>query len=296
MTVVPPIKSNGIKTKLVPWIIDTVMKCPDFETWTEPFMGTGCVVFNVVASGKFPALKKAVCADINPHLIELYRNIQNGDLNPDNLREYLEVEGENLREYGQETYTEIRNRFNTYNKIDGIGIGRSLDFIFLSRSCFNGLMRFNSKGCFNVPFCKKPERFSKAYITKICNQVRKVSSVINESGVEFEFICQDFRKTVSDADAGTTMIYCDPPYYSRSRDYYNGWNEENEQSLSELLINSSCRFVVSTWKGNEFRKNEALDKYWNDESFNYLENEHFYFSGGKIENRHPVTECLITNF
>jgi DNA adenine methylase len=61
---------------------------------------------------------------------------------------------ENLKKGGQDYYLEVRKRFNEF--------GNPLDFLFLNRSCFNGIMRFNSKGGYNVPFGHKPERFAQA--------------------------------------------------------------------------------------------------------------------------------------
>ena len=65
---VPPIKSQGIKTKLVDWISLNVKEI-EFERWVEPFMGTGVVAFNVRP-------KKALLCDSNPHLINFYKALQ----------------------------------------------------------------------------------------------------------------------------------------------------------------------------------------------------------------------------
>ena len=68
--VVPPIKSQGIKTKLVPWIFDLAPK--NYDRWIEPFLGTGVVAFNSGA-------KKAILNDSNPHIINFYKGIQQKD-------------------------------------------------------------------------------------------------------------------------------------------------------------------------------------------------------------------------
>lgn len=90
---------------------------------------------------------------------------------------------------GADYYYEVRNRFNTDKS--------PLDFLFLNRSCFNGLIRFNKKGGFNVPFGHKPQCFSKAYISKIVNQVDRVYKLAKLS--DWTFLHQDFRKTMSSA-------------------------------------------------------------------------------------------------
>jgi DNA adenine methylase len=272
---VPPIKCQGIKTKLVPWIRAIV---PDGFTgkWIEPFMGSGVVAFNLRP-------KKAVLCDTNPHLIEFYNSIKHGKITSHLVRDFLEAEGEHLKKQGENYYYEIREKFNKTNE--------PLDFLFLNRSCFNGMIRFNKNGGFNVPFCRKPQRFERAYITKIVNQVSYVQTLLNEH--EFEFKCQDFEMTVPHA-GDNDIIYCDPPYIGRHADYYNSWDEKHERKLNELLNKSESRFILSTWHSNAYRENTYLNTIWR--KFNILTREHFYHVGGFEKNRNPMTEALVTNF
>ena len=83
------------------------------------------------------------------------------------------------------------------------------------------MIRFNKKGEWNIPFCQKPERFTKAYITKIVNQVCDVSQIIQP---EWTFLNQSFQDVILLAESDD-IIYCDPPYLGRYVDYYNGWSE-----------------------------------------------------------------------
>jgi DNA adenine methylase len=89
-------------------------------------------------------------------------------------------------------------------------------------------------------------------------------------------------------------VYCDPPYFGRYVDYYNGWTEEDEENLFILLSKTNAKFILSTWHHNDFRENEMIKKYWN--SFNIVTRDHFYHSGGKIENRRTIVEALVCNF
>src|SRR5689334_12276306 len=149
-TIVPPIKSQGIKTKLVPWIMEVTPKTNG--RWIEPFLGTGVVAFN---SG----YKKALLNDTNPHVINFYKGVQQKIITGTSMRQYLEKEGALLSKSGDngyEHYRKVRDRFNSESS--------SYDFIFLSRAGFNGMMRFGKKGNWNIPFCKKPDRFAQAYI------------------------------------------------------------------------------------------------------------------------------------
>lgn len=276
--IVPPIKSQGIKTKLVPWIKALV---PDSQgRWIEPFLGTGVVAFN---SG----FKTALLNDANPHLIRFYRGIQSREITPHLVRSYLEREGSLLRkaeDNGYAHYLLVRSRFNeTFSPYD---------FLFLSRAGFNGMMRFGGKGNWNIPFCKKPERFSQSYITKIVNQVDAVSKTIKPES-EWNFVNGSFEDVIERADKDD-IIYCDPPYFGRHVDYYNGWKEHDEEKLFELLSNTKAKFILSTWHHNDWRENEMIKRFWSN--FNIVTRDHFYHAGANIENRRTIVEALVCNF
>ncbi|MCD4818056.1 MAG: Dam family site-specific DNA-(adenine-N6)-methyltransferase [Candidatus Cloacimonetes bacterium] len=186
---VPPIKSQGIKTKLVGWI-STNMQDLKYDRWVEPFMGTGVVAFNVRP-------KKALLCDSNPHLIAFYKALQLGEITSGLVRKFLTEEGKKLSISNGEYYYDVRKRFNLEKN--------PLDFLFLSRSCFNGMMRFNKKGGFNVPFCKKPNRFAQALITKITNQVENISQIIRFG--EYTFKNQDFKETLKECNYSGSFIF-----------------------------------------------------------------------------------------
>lgn len=281
--IIPPIKSQGIKTKLVPWIKDLILRSGlDIQNanWIEPFFGTGVVGFNSPVGGN------RIVGDTNPHIINFYNEIMGGEVTPQSMRIYLEREGQLLltaEDNGYAYYREVKNRFNQVHS--------PFDFIFLSRAGFNGMMRFNRRGEWNIPFCKKPNRFSPAYITKICNQVEKVQHEIHR--YNWEFNNASFIETIQRAQAGD-FIYCDPPYYGRYVDYYNGWTQEDEEALFDALLHTQAHFILSTWHHNEYRINEMIDRFWNH--FNVETKDHFYHGGGHLENRHAMVEALVFNF
>lgn len=281
--IVPPIKSQGIKTKLVPWINDLILQSGiDLEnaTWIEPFFGTGVVGLNAPIKGNH------IVGDSNPHLINLYNGIKDGNITQFNMRAYLEHESKMLEtadENGYAYYREVKSRFNREHS--------PFDFIFLSRAGFNGMMRFNKRGEWNIPFCKKPNRFAPAYVSKICNQIASAEKIIHKGN--WQFLNQNFLDTINMAQEGD-IIYCDPPYFGRYVDYYNGWTEEDEEALYNALVNTPAHFILSTWHHNEFRENDMMDRFWNH--FNVMTQEHFYHGGGHIENRHPMVEALVYNF
>jgi DNA adenine methylase len=274
--IVPPIKSQGIKTKLVPWIQSLVPAV--HGRWIEPFLGTGVVAFN---SG----FRKALLNDVNPHVIRFYQGVKDNEITPRRVREYLEREGEQLEkapDHGYAHFRVVKDRFNATHD--------PLDFLFLSRAGFNGMMRFNRNGEWNIPFCQKPERFSRAYITKIVNQVHDIACLIQPNWV---FTVDFFENTIGKAEEDD-IIYCDPPYIGRYVDYYSGWTEEDERKLFDLLSVTPARFILSTWHHNDFRTNPFIQSLWS--KFNIVTRDHFYHSGGKIENRKSIVEALVFNF
>lgn len=274
---VPPLKCQGIKTKLVS-TIQQIAEKREYTRWVEPFCGSGVVALNVQP-------KQALLCDTNLHIISLYQGIQNGTITAASTKEFLTSEGEKLKAQGEPYYYEVRTRFND--------TPIPLDFLFLNRSCFNGVIRFNRKGKFNVPYCHKPERFAQAYVTKITNQVRQIAQVL--SAVDWTFEVRDFRSTLEAAKAGD-FVYADPPYAGRHVDYFNSWSDADEAALAARLGSLPCDFLLSTWHSNEFRRNAAIDLVWNRPGFHMLQREHFYHVGSSEDLRHPMIEALIANF
>ena len=70
--------------------------------------------------------------------------------------------------------------------------------------------------------------------------------------------------------------------------------KKNERNLFEILNQSPCKFILSTWHSNQHRKNIFLETLWSE--FHVLTKEHFYHVGGKEENRKPMLEALVVNF
>lgn len=273
----PPLKCQGIKTKLIPEI-RRLTDAADFDRWIEPFCGSCVVALNVQP-------KRAILSDSNYHIIRCYQQIQSGKLTPALAKEFLTDEGEKLRRKGESYYYDVRERFNSNPN--------SLEFLFLNRSCFNGVIRFNRQGRFNVPYGHKPERFARAYITKIANQIKNLFEV--SSRHDWTFIARDFRDALGDARSGD-LVYADPPYAGRHVDYYNRWSNTDEIELASSIKALSCRFILSTWHGNEFRTNELIAQQWSAPEFHLFTRQHFYHVGSNEQLRHPMIEALITNF
>lgn len=269
---VPPIKCQGIKTKLVPFILSSV-RWNGTGRWIEPFIGSGVVLFNV-------APPRAYITDTNEHIIRLYRDIASGALTPTMVRTFLRREGARLAQGGEMHYYDVRERFNAQPS--------SLDFLFLNRACFNGLIRFNRKGKFNVPFCRKPDRFAQAYVTKITNQVGNIARLMQ--GRDWTFEVADWQSTL-DIVRANDFVYADPPYYGRHTDYYNAWSEDEAETLFQRLRDLPAGFALSTWKQNRYRSNPQLAE--DMAGLTIKTKSHFYHVGATEELRNEMEEALV---
>lgn len=273
---IPPIKCQGKKTKLVSHIKELYSKLKlDNSVYYEPFMGSGIVGFNIEP-------ERAIFSDNNPYIIKFYNSIKSNEIDLDTIRIFLEEEGKKLLESGKDYYNLVRDRFNKDGNI--------LDFLFLNRCCFNGLMRFNRNGKFNVPYCKKDDKLSSDYIDKIIDQVKKVKELLDRHP-DWQFICSDWKDIVKDAKE-EDIIYCDPPYLGLFSTYYTEYDINNEKELQDFLNNiCNSKWIYSSWKENKDKTNEfILDLIGKYDS---IDIEHRYQIGSKNEYRNKVVEILI---
>lgn len=270
---VPPLKCQGIKTKLVNSILANV-KWSGTGKWIEPFLGSGVVLFNALPS-------MAIASDINPCIIDFYSAIVDGIVTPVKTRRFLEHHGRKLEAGGKEYYDNMRDQFN--NDRD------PLKFLFLSRSCYNGLMRFNLSGEFNSPFCHKPGRFSTNYITKIEHQVMSIREILLSHDYDFE--CKPWKEVVSIATE-TDFVYMDPPYSGRNTGYFGKWKESDDIGLIEFIKNCPCNCMMSTWKESGGRMNPLYHDLDEMDGVSIIDIEHHYHVGSTESLRNPVIEAI----
>jgi DNA adenine methylase len=149
-------------------------------------------------------------------------------------------------------------------------------------------MRFNKQGQFNVPFCRKPQRFSPAYITKICNQVEKARQHLH--GRDWEFKVADWQTTLEGVRT-EDFVYCDPPYIGRHTDYYNTWGDGDAGLLAKTVKALPCGYAVSMWQENQYRHNPHIAEDWAECAVRTC--SHFYHVGPTESLRNRIIEALI---
>lgn len=275
--IIPPIKIQGKKTKIVPKIMEIadgiLNDHPEIDTWVEPFLGSGVVAFN--CPGK---IKKVIVNDINPHIIKFYKGVADGVITPDKIREVFDIHNQNLLKDGYNYYNQVKDRFNqTFD---------TMDFLFLTRTGFNGVMRFNNSGKWNVPFCKLNNRLSKNVIEDLASSVDELSRLFKSK--EFIFYNKSFEDVIESAPENS-IFYCDPPYYGLQVQYFKGWGKEDEIRLNEMLKDKM--FIYSTWLEDGIRENMMINEYWGE--YEIEGKKHKYNVAEKAEKRNQVTEGLI---
>lgn len=244
-----------------------------FNNYIEPFVGGGAVAFYILEKYKS---KKAFLSDINDELINCY------DVACDQVDELIEVLKKYKKKHSKEVYYKIRSE-----DIELLSrLSRAARFIYLNKTCFNGLYRVNSKGQFNVPIgsYKNPEIFNESEL----NQISKLLT-------EVTFKCQSFEKCYKDAKKGD-FVYLDPPYYPLNKASFtkyakNDFLEKEQEALFELykkLDKKGC-FVMLSNSDTKFIK---------DLYANY--NIHFVSARRMINcdgaNRGEINEVVVTNY
>jgi len=150
------------------------------------------------------------------------------------------------------------------------------------------LIRFNSKGEFNVPFCRNTNRFRQAYVSKIVNQISQIQQIMQDK--EWEFRVGDWKECIKNVEEDD-FVYLDPPYTGRSTDYYQKWTEKDSIELYKVIRQLPSGFALSTWKEDKRRENEHIELYLQD--LIRSEFKHFYYIGSRKEFRGSIIELLL---
>lgn len=254
----PFLKWAGGKNQLLPVIKQLYpqeLKEKKIKHYYEPFVGGGAVFFDVAQNYE---IDSAFLYDINEELILTYQVIQK---DVDRLIEFLERYSKQFlnlnKEMREKYFYDFRHNFNLqrfnvdYKKYSGSWIPRAAQIIFLNKTCFNGLFRFNSKGEFNSPIgaYENPKILDQANLLKV-SKLLEIAEIKKA----------DFKEVKDDIKFGS-FIYFDPPYRPLSKtsnftsySKYNFrddeqiqlatlFNELNEKSILQMLSNSDPKNV-----------------------------------------------------
>ena len=220
----PCIKWSGSKRSQSSSIIKYFPK--NIDTYYEPCVGGGSILRELLESDI--VVNKCICSDINADLMNLWNEIKN---NPKELIQHyrklweeMNVDEDTARK--REYYTNLRKEFNeTHNP---------KDFLFLTRTAYNGMIRYNGKGEFNSPFHLNRNGIHPDKLEEI---ILEWSELINKGNVEF--ICCDYKDITPNEN---DFMYLDPPYANTKGMYYGAL--ENTE-LFDYLSNLKCKWLLS---------------------------------------------------
>lgn len=212
----PLLKWPGGKRRVLPHLVKHTPQ--EYNTYYEPFFGGGALYFDLLP-------EKAVIADVNDELVNVYVQVKN---NPEAIIQELE------KDYWanvEENYLRIRalDRDEAYK--DMPDLFKAARILYLNKTCFNGLYRVNSQGHFNAAFGK--------YANPLINN----STLIREMSEQFNrgtsIHLSDFKTILSNITDDSNFIYLDPPYIPLNKTAYftsyskGRFNDEDHVSLTQ---------------------------------------------------------------
>lgn len=296
MSVKPFIKWAGGKSQLLP---DIRNNYPDqlgktITKYCEPFVGGGAVFFDIVSNY---TIKEILINDINSELTNTYTQIKT------NLNylvtelsliqnEYWLLETESRKEF----YYEKRERFN-YLKVNGdeaFNLEKAVLFIFLNKTCFNGLFRVNKKGLFNVPIGS----YKKPLICDIDN-LTSINKLLQNVTIK----CGDYKDCIDFIDENT-FVYIDPPYRPLTETAnFNSYSEtdfnDKEQielgKFVDMITLKNAKVVLSN---SDPKNTKETDTFFDDLYIQYKIQRVSAkrMINSKAANRGTINELLISNY
>ena len=297
----PFLKWAGGKTQLLPVLEESlpekVKRNKTFTTYIEPFVGAGAFFIYLADNYNFD---KIVINDINYKLINVYRTIKyNCDELINNLKqmreEYLSHDEENKKEM----YLNVRAEFNDWESVDKIK--QAANFIFINKTCFNGLYRENKKGGYNVPWGqhKNPSIYDE-------EQIRNMSKLLNMKGNDGEdkiIICNKDYKALKEYIDFESIVYFDPPYRPVTKGGFNdynksGFNDDAQIELAKFYEEMNVRGANLILSNSDPKNLDEEDEFFDElyKSFNVerVSASRMINSNGK--GRGSINEILVKNY
>jgi DNA adenine methylase len=279
----PFIKWVGGKTQLISEINEMLPK--EIDTYIEPFIGGGAILFSLLENREIPNI---VINDSNIDLVNTYKTVR------DNVNElinilsifeynYHSIDGDNNLK--NKYYYRMRENFNSHSEDI---ITQSAIFIFLNKTCFNGLFRVNKKNEFNVPI-------GGYRLPKICDSNNLLN--ISQKLKNVTILCGDYSETLK-YTKGKTLFYFDPPYKPLSKtsgfiSYQSNTFNDDEQ----IRLNTFClelnRLNYKWILSNSKPDNDFFNDLYKD--FNIHEVLARRVINSKGDKRGEISELLINN-
>lgn len=266
----PIVKWVGGKRQLMFELLKNMPK--SYNRYFEPFIGGGALFFELQPSN-------AYISDMNEELINLYNVVKN-DV-------YELIEELKKHEISKEYFMNIRNIDRTKNYKKWSNIQKASRFIYLNRTCFNGMYRVNSKGEFNVPFgnYKNPRIIDERNLINCSNLLQKT-----------EIRNTDFSEILNYVQNGD-FVYFDPPYVPLNEtSSFTSYTKDGFDIDMQFKLREVCDELDS--RGVKFMLSNSDTKFVNELYENY--NIKKVFASRQINanpnGRGKITEVLVKNY
>ena len=295
-TIKPILKWAGGKTQL---LADISNAYPDgfgdtINKFVEPFVGGGAVLFDVLSKYQ---LEEVYISDINAELINMYIMVRDHideliEILSTYQRDYIALDTEGRKDY----YYNKRDEYNLLiqNGQSQEGVESAALFIFLNRTCFNGLYRANRSGLFNVPTGDYANPL-------ICNEANL--RAVSEALVNVQIVCADYSASINHIDQNT-LVYLDPPYRPlKGRDSFTSYTEQDfddscQKALAGFIeeIDAKGAYIILS---NSDPKNVDPDDDFFDDLFADYDIQRINAKrriNRNSDHRGYITELLIKNY
>lgn len=266
----PIVKWVGGKRQLMFELLNNMPK--NYNRYFEPFIGGGALFFELQPDN-------AYISDMNEELINLYQVVRN---NVDELITDLQK-----HDFSKDYFMEIRNIDRTEEYKNWSDIQKASRFIYLNRTCFNGMYRVNSKGEFNVPFghYKNPRILDENNLINCSNLLQRT-----------EIRHADFSAILNRVQKGD-FVYFDPPYVPLSEtSSFTSYTKDGFDMDMQLKLRDVCDELNSM--GVKFLLSNSDTKLVNKLYENY--NIKKVFASRQInanaDGRGKITEVLVRNY
>lgn len=256
----PIIKWSGGKKDEIKKFIDYIPK--SYDTYLEPFIGGGAVYFHLNP-------KNAVINDVHTELIDFYKSIKDGD--SDKIYNFMK---------------EHPNEENVYYKVRSYKPSNQLEnaqrFYYLRKTCFRGMLRYNNKGEFNIPY----GRYKNYNFEDIKN--KEYEKLLQNT----EVLHKDFKYIFENYNSDRNFMFLDPPYDSEFTDYgYCSFGKEEHEQLAKCFKETNIKCLMIIGK-TEFIS-ELYDGYIVDE---YDKNYRFKLHSGRVGDEINTKHLIIMNY
>ncbi len=257
----PLVKWSGGKSDEIKNFIKYI---PDnFKTYLEPFLGGGAVYFYLNP-------EKSVITDVHSELIDFYRSIKSGK--SAEIYDFMEQHPNEEKEY-----YEVRDKMKIETPLDN-----AKRFFYLRKTCYRGMLRYNSSGKFNIPYGKY-----KTYNYDILKN-KNYENLLKNSIIE----CKDFTYIFNNFNDNNNFMFLDPPYDSLFTDYgYCSFGKKEHEKLAECFKNTKIRCLMIIGKTpfiEKLYKDYIVDEY--DKKYR------FKIHSGRIGDEINTKHLVIKNY